>query len=154
MITSYVAKVADLIFTPLLGLHPLFSMLFLSLIFSFILLVYQRKVFSKKEVRELKARMDEIKERIMRIQGKSREELNRLANEMIKMNAKLLKENLKVLLLSLILGMFFLSWVSFHYSGYYVKLPFPFLNKLSLIYFYAILCVVIGIIFGKFLEVK
>jgi uncharacterized membrane protein (DUF106 family) len=154
MITSYIAKVADVVFAPLLNLHPLFSLLFLSFLFSIVLLLYQRRIFSKKDMKEIKRKMDEIKEKMLKIQGKSQEELNKLMDEMLKVNAKLMKENLKVILFSLFIGILILSWISFRYSGYYLKLPFPFLNKLSLIYFYMILCIILGIVLGKFLEVR
>ena len=154
MITSYIAKTADVFFSPLLTLPPLFSLLTLSFIFSLLVLLYQRRIFSNKNVREMKRKLDEIREKIIKLQDRNKEELNEFLNEMLKLNARLMKENLKVSLLSLCLGILILSWVSFHYSGYYVKLPLPYLSKLNLVYFYVILCLVIGVVLGKFLEVR
>jgi len=65
-----------------------------------------------------------------------------------------MKENLKIMFLSIFIGGILLSWVSFHYSGYYIKVPLPIFSKISLIQFYLILCIVIGIVMSKFSGVK
>jgi uncharacterized membrane protein (DUF106 family) len=154
MITSYIAKAADIFLSPLLTLPPLLSLFLLSFTLSLIVLLYQRRIFSKETMRNLKRRADEIREKAVKTQNKSKEELEKLMNEMIKINVSLFKENFKVILLSLFLGVIFFSWISFHYSGYYLKLPLPFFNKIEILYFYVILCMVLGIVIGKFLEVR
>jgi uncharacterized membrane protein (DUF106 family) len=154
MLTSYIAKVVDVFLSPLLALNPLISLLLVSFFLSLIILLYQRKIFSKEGIIELKRRADEIRENLVKTQNKSKEELEKLMEEMINVNGRLLKENFKVTVLSLFLGIIFFYWISFHYSGYYVKLPIPFFNKLSLVYFYIILSVVLGIVMGKLLEVR
>jgi len=154
MLTSYIAKVVDVFLSPLLALNPLVSLLLVSFFLSLIILLYQRRIFSKEGIIELKRRADEIRENLVKTQNKSKEELEKLMEEMINVNGRLLKENFKVMVLSLFLGIVFFYWISFHYSGYYVKLPTPFFDKLSLVYFYIILSVVLGIVMGKFLEVR
>jgi uncharacterized membrane protein (DUF106 family) len=154
MITSQIAKTADLILSPLLMFPPLFSLILLSLLFSLIILLFQRKVFSKENVKKLRRRVDELREDMVKNQNKNKDEIGKLMDEMIKVNLKLMKENLKVMLLSIFLGIFFFSWVSFHYSSYYLNLPFPILSKLNLVYFYLILCIVLGVVMSKFMEVK
>jgi uncharacterized membrane protein (DUF106 family) len=154
MITSQIAKTADLILNPLLMFPPLFSLILLSLLFSLIILLFQRKVFSKENVKKLRRRVDELREDMVKNQNKSKEEIGKLMDEMIKVNLKLMKENLKVMLLSIFLGIVFFSWVSFHYSSYYLNLPFTILSKLNLVYFYLILCIVFGVVMSKFMEVK
>jgi uncharacterized membrane protein (DUF106 family) len=154
MITSQIAKTADLILNPLLMFPPLFSLILLSFLSSLIILLFQRRIFSKENVKNLRRRVDELREYIVKNQNKNKDEIGKLINEMIKLNLKLMKENLKVMLLSILLGIIFFSWVSFHYSNYYLNLPFPILSKLNLVYFYLILCVVLGVVMSKFLEVR
>jgi uncharacterized membrane protein (DUF106 family) len=154
MIASYIAKTADIILAPLLSFSPLVSITILSFAFSLLVLLYQRKIFNNKSVKEVKRKLDEIREKIIKVQNKNQDEMNKMFDEMLKLNAKILKENLKVTLLSLILGIILISWVSFHYSGYYLKVPFPYFNNMSLVYFYVIFSLVIGVIIGKFLEVR
>jgi uncharacterized membrane protein (DUF106 family) len=154
MITSQIAKTADLILNPLLMFPPLFSLILLSFLFSLIISFFQRKIFSKENVKNLRRRVDELREDMVKNQNKNKYELGKLMDEMIKLNLKLMKENLKVILLSIFLGIVFFSWVSFHYSNYYLNLPFPLLSKLNLVYFYLILCIVLGVVMGKFMEVK
>jgi uncharacterized membrane protein (DUF106 family) len=154
MITSQIAKTADLILNPLLMFPPLFSLILLSFLSSLIILLFQRRIFSKENIKNLRRRVDELREYIVKNQNKNKDEIGKLINEMIKLNLKLMKENLKVMLLSIFLGVIIFSWVSFHYSNYYLNLPFPFLNKLNLVYFYLILCVVFGVVMSKFLEVR
>jgi uncharacterized membrane protein (DUF106 family) len=153
MITSYIAKSADIILAPLLLFHPLLSITILSFVFSLVVLLYQRKIFNNKSVKEVKRKLDEIREKVIKMQSKNQDEINKMFNEMLKLNAKILKESLKVTLLSLILGIILISWISFHYSGYYVKVPFPYFDNMSLVYFYVIFSLVIGAIISKFLEV-
>ncbi|MFZ8830309.1 MAG: EMC3/TMCO1 family protein [Candidatus Aenigmatarchaeota archaeon] len=154
MITSQIAKTADLILNPLLMFPPLFSLILLSFLSSLIILLFQRRIFSKENVKNLRRRVDELREYIVKNQNKNKDEIGKLINEMIKLNLKLMKENLKVMLLSIFLGIIFFSWVSFHYSNYYLNLPFPILSKLNLVYFYLILCIVFGVVMSKFLEVR
>jgi uncharacterized membrane protein (DUF106 family) len=154
MITSQIAKTADLILNPLLMFPPLFSLILLSFLSSLIILLFQRRIFSKENIKNLRRRVDELREYIVKNQNKNKDEIGKLINEMIKLNLKLMKENLKVMLLSILLGIIFFSWVSFHYSNYYLNLPFPILSKLNLVYFYLILCIVFGVVMSKFLEVR
>jgi uncharacterized membrane protein (DUF106 family) len=154
MITSQIAKTADLILNPLLMFPPLFSLILLSFLSSLIILLFQRRIFSKENIKNLRRRVDELREYIVKNQNKNKDEIGKLINEMIKLNLKLMKENLKVMLLSIFLGIIFFSWVSFHYSNYYLNLPFPILSKLNLVYFYLILCIVFGVVMSKFLEVR
>jgi len=154
MVTSYIAKAADLVLLPLSNLHPILSLLILSIVFSIALILYQRNLFNKKGIEELRIKMNKIREELMRTSNKSQEEVSKLWNEMLKINLKLIKENIKVLILSVVIGTIFVSWISFRYSGYHVKLPFPLFSELDLIYFYIILCIVLGAVIGKFLGVK
>jgi len=154
MITSYIAKTADIVLAPLLSLSPLMSITVLSFAFSLIVLLYQRKIFNNKNVKEVKRKLDEIREKIIKVQNKNQDEMDKMLNEMLRLNVKIMKENFKVTLLSLILGIVLISWISFHYSGYYIKVPFPYFNNMSLVYFYVIFSIIIGVIIGKFLEVR
>jgi len=154
MITSYIAKIADVVLFPLLELPPLLAVIILSLAFSLIVLLFQRKVFWNEKVREAKLRLEEIKEKAIRLQNRKQEEFDKILNEMLKLNTRIMKENLKVTLLSLVLGIIVISWVSFHYSGYYIKLPFPYFNNIGLLYFYVMLSLLLGVVIGKLLEVR
>lgn len=154
MITSYIAKIADVVLFPLLELPPLLAVIILSLAFSLIVLLFQRKVFENKKVREMKLRLEEVREKVIKLQNRNQEELNKILNEMLRLNTRIMKENLKVALLSLALGIVVISWVSFHYSGYYLKLPFPYFSNISLLYFYVILSLILGVVIGKFLEAR
>ena len=154
MITSYIAKAADTLLFPLLELPPLVVTMILSFTFSLIVLLWQRKVFSNKNVRELKIRLDEIREKVVKLKNRNQEEMDKIMSEMLRLNARIMKESLKVSVLSLLLGIVLLSWISFHYSGYYLKSPLPYVKNINLVYFYVILSLVIGIVIGKFLEVR
>jgi|GEM_PF-2563064 len=154
MITSYIAKTADAVLFPLLELPPLLAVIILSFTFSLIVLLFQRKVFENKKVREMKLRLEEVREKVIKLQNRNQEELNKILNEMLRLNTRIMKENLKVALLSLALGIVVISWVSFHYSGYYLKLPFPYFSNISLLYFYVILSLILGVVIGKFLEAR
>ena len=145
-----IGKFLNPIFQPLLLFNPLLSLLFLSFFLTLLITLYQRKIFKKDEVRKIKEETDELKERIIKLQKNgNKEEIEKVLDEMIKANFKIMKENFKVIILSFFLGIVVFSWISFAYSGYYVKLPFPIFNKLSSIYFYIILSFVIGIVLAK-----
>ena len=149
-----IGKVLNPIFQPFLFFNPLISLLMLSLIFTLLIIFYQRKIFRKNEIREIKKRVDELKEKMIKAQKNgNKEEVEKILNEMFKANLKLIKEDFKVLILSFFLGIIIFSWVSFAYSGYYVKLPFPVFNKISLIYFYMLLSFIVGIVLAKIFEI-
>jgi len=154
MITSYIAKTADIVLAPLLTLSPLVSVTILSFIFSLIILLYQRKIFANSNMREVKRRLEEIKEKVIKLQSRKQEEMDKIMSEMLRLNIRIMKESLKVTILSLIIGIVLISWISFHYSGYYLKSPIPYINNINLVYFYVILSLIIGVIIGKFLEVR
>jgi len=109
MITSYLARVADIFLLPLLNIHPLISLLILSFTFSFILLLYQRMLFNKNGIREVKIRMEKMMEKLMRVKDSDQEELNKIWREVLKLNARLMKENLKIMFLSIFIGGILLS---------------------------------------------
>ena len=154
MITSYIAKTADIVLFPLLELPPLVVAMILSFTFSLIVLLWQKKIFSNKNVREIKIRLDEIREKIVKLKNRNQEEMDKIMSEMLRLNARIMKESLKVSILSLLLGIVLISWLSFHYSGYYIKSPLPYINNINLVYFYVILSLVIGVVIGKLLEVR
>jgi uncharacterized membrane protein (DUF106 family) len=147
-------KVLNFLFQPLLLFNPLLSLLLLSLISTILIMLYQRKVFKRVEVKKIKENIDELKEKMIKIQKSgNKEEMEKILDEILKNNFKLMKENFKVIILSFFLGIVILSWVSFAYSGYYIKLPFPVFTKISSIYFYIILSFVIGIVLAKIFEI-
>lgn len=153
MIVSEITKLMDIIFMPLLDLHPILSSLFLSLLFSILSVFYQRMNMKKKEMSELRKKLEEMKRKLERMK-KVNQKSKTILDEMIKLNVRLMRENLKIATVSIVLGILFLSWISIHYSSYYLKLPFPLFSKLRLVYFYILLCMIIGTVIGKIAEVR
>ena len=150
-ITAYIFIFSSLIFYPLSKFNPVLSALILSLLTSLTIALIQKVVFSKKGVRELKIKLDEMKEKL--VKERNEEKLNEMLSQVIKLNQKLLKENLKVLILSIFIGVLVIVWISHNYSKVSVSLPLPFLNKISLLYFYIMSGVIISFVLSKFLEV-
>ncbi len=150
----YISKIADIFLFPITIFPPLIQILILSLAFSIITSFYKKKVFSNRNFVEIKEKIDAISKKINMLKDKNKKEFNRLMGEVADANIKLIKENIKVAIFSLLIGILFFSWVSFNYSSYYVYLPFSFPNKVSLIYVYAILCLVLTFIIDKMLGVR
>jgi uncharacterized membrane protein (DUF106 family) len=150
----YISKIADIFLFPITIFPPLIQILILSLAFSIITSFYKKKVFSNRNFVEIKEKIDVISKKINVLKGKNKKEFNRLMGELADANIKLIKENIKVAIFSVLIGILFFSWVSFNYSSYYVYLPFSFPNKVSLIYVYAILCLVLTFIIDKMLGVR
>jgi uncharacterized membrane protein (DUF106 family) len=150
----YISKIADIFLFPITIFPPLIQILILSLAFSIITSFYKKKVFSNRNFVEIKEKIDAISKKINILKDKNKKEFNRLMGELADANIKLIKENIKVAIFSLLIGILFFSWVSFNYSSYYVYLPFSFPNKVSLIYVYAILCLVLTFIIDKMLGAR
>jgi uncharacterized membrane protein (DUF106 family) len=150
---GYISKIADMFLFPITVFPPLIQILILSFVFSIITSFYKKKVFSNRNVIEVKEKINAITKKINILRNKNEKEFNRVMEELTNANIKLIKENIKVAIFSLLIGILFFSWVSFNYSSYYVYLPFSFPNKVSLIYVYAILCLVLTLIIDKMLGV-
>ncbi|MEM5815039.1 MAG: hypothetical protein QXD89_00945 [Candidatus Aenigmatarchaeota archaeon] len=150
LIIETFGKISNLVFYPLNLLHPVVAVVILSFFLSLIISFLQKIIFRKENLVRIKREMEEIKERII----KSKETDKNLIDKLYQLNKIIIKENVKIILITIFIGLFGISWVEYNYSGSFVKLPLPVVKSLNIIYFYIIVTLIIGIVLSKLMEVS
>ncbi|MBI5872483.1 DUF106 domain-containing protein [archaeon] len=155
-------NVFDIIFSPLIVLKPHISLLIIST-FVTVLVLFTNKIFiNKNVVREIKQKMENIREQITRAQKEGNmEEANKFLTEMMKTNGELMRHTLKGMIVSLIVLSLFLPWIKHTYEVTYkgvivAKLPFslPYVgSSLDWLLWYVLVSITIGWIIRKLLGV-
>jgi uncharacterized membrane protein (DUF106 family) len=115
-----------------------------------------RLLVNKNLVKEIKTKMEEIKENLNQAQKLgNKEHANKLIDEMMRTNNQYMKLTFKALIVSMIVISLFLPWVGEKYKGLTVALlPFnlPFVGaSMEWLYWYIIVSITLGWIANKLL---
>lgn len=148
----------DLIFAPLLLFNPIVSLLILSAFFTILVLVINRIFLNAKVMKEIKYKMEEIREKMTAAQKSGNtEESKKFLDEMMKTNSEYMKHSFKALIISIVVISLFLPWIRYRYAGMPVAhLPFaiPFIGTtLDWFWWYVIVSLMIGWVIKKLLAI-
>ena len=148
----------DAIFSPITGLPYHVSILLISMMLTLIVLGLNRLLVKQHIVKQIKTKMEEIKENLNRAQKEgNKETVNSLVSEMMKTNNQYMKHTFRSLIVSMVVVSLFLPWVGAKYQGLAVAaLPFnlPFVgSSLEWLYWYILVSLAAGIILNKLLGV-
>ena len=137
-------------------LKPHLILLLISCALTAFLLALNRILVKKEFVEELKRRMIEIREGLAKAQREGNmEAANKLLDEMLKANAEYMKQNFKYVIVSMIVLLFTLPFLSGSFSGLAVEIPFslPFIgSKLNWIGWYILVSFAVGWVIRRLLE--
>jgi len=148
----------NIIFGPLMIFKPHISLLIVSTIISILVIVINRIFVNAKLMKEIKQKMENIREQLTRAQKEGNtEEANKYLSEMMKTNSEMMKHTFKGLIASLIILSLFLPWIKHTYEVTYkgviiAKLPFtlPFIgSNLDWLIWYVLVSLTIGWVFKK-----
>jgi len=151
--------VFDLIFSPLAIFKPHISLLIVSTVLTLIVLFLNRLAMNKNLVKEIKTKMEEIKENLTRAQKEGNtEEINKFLSEMMKTNSQYIRQNFKTMIISLVVISLFLPWLGYKYGGAAVAaLPFslPIIgSSLGWVYWYILVSIAVGWVVRKLIEAE
>jgi uncharacterized membrane protein (DUF106 family) len=148
-ITAAMVKSMDFLFGGIFILPPILSILFFSTLMSIITLILSKILINKDTVKEIKAKMNELKNEIKKAKKENNTKvvLNNL-KEMINLQNMYLKENTKVFVISLVIGLIFLIYMSTKYANVSLNLPFLGIN-INWIYWYIITSLITSIVIRK-----
>jgi uncharacterized membrane protein (DUF106 family) len=155
-ITGMLVNGFNLIFSPLFAFSPIVSLLIVSSFLTILVLGLNRVVTNRKLIKEIKDRMEQVRENLTAAQKiGDKENVNKLLAEMMSVNNTYMRQTFKAMIVSLVVIALFLPWLRYKYEGMTVAtLPFtlPFIgNSLSWIYWYILVSFSIGWVVGKFL---
>jgi len=147
----------EVIFSPLAVFKPLLSLLIVSAVLTLILTLLNRFLVDRKVMKEVKKRMEEIRENLTKAQREgNKEEVSKFLAEMNSLLAKNMKQTFKVLIISLVVISLFLPWLKYKYEGLTVAtLPFslPLIgSSLSWVFWYVLVSFAIGWVIRKLIE--
>jgi len=137
-------------------MNPLISIMIIGSILTIIVFLINKFAVNRKMVKELKDRMEEIRDQLTQAQKSGdKDASNNLLSEMMKINGQYMRQTFRALIISLIVISLFLPWLGHRFGGMTVaNLPFdvPVLgNNLSWIYWYILVSFAIGWILNKLL---
>lgn len=148
----------DMVFSPLLVLSPLFSLLIISTFLTVLVLVINKIFVNTKVMKEIKGKMEEIREQVTAAQkAGNQSEAQKFLNEMMKINSEYMKHSLKALIISIVILSLFLPWLRYRFAGIPVAyLPFsiPFIGtSLDWLLWYILVSFAIGWVIRKLLVI-
>lgn len=154
MVVEPLYPMFDMIFLPITGLPHYVSILIISTMLTLIVLSLNKLLVKKHIVKEIKTKMEEIKENLNKAQKEgNKETVNKLVNEMMKTNNEYMKHTFRSLIVSMVVVSLFLPWVGAKYQGLTVAtLPFtlPFVgNSLEWLYWYILVSITAGLVLNR-----
>lgn len=155
-VTGAVINFLNLIFSPLSAFNPIISLLLVSSFLTILVLGLNRIVTNRKVVKEIKDKMQDVREKLTAAQKiGDKENADKLLAEMMNINSTYMRQTFKTMIVSLVVLALFLPWLKYKYDGMIVaNLPFtlPFIGtSLSWIYWYILVSFAVGWILGRFL---
>jgi uncharacterized membrane protein (DUF106 family) len=150
--------VFDFIFSPFLAFSPAVSLVFVATVLTVIAMVINRFSINRKAVREIKDRMEQIRENLTKAQKEgNKEEANKFLSEMMKTNNEYMKHTFRALIISIVVLSLFLPWLKYRYEGKAVaSLPFslPVIgNSLGWVVWYVLVSFTVGWVIKKMLGI-
>ena len=149
----------DAVFSPITTFPYYVSVLIISVILTLTVLGINRLLINKNIAKEIKTKMEEIKENLNKAQKLGdKENANKLVNEMMKTNNEYMKHSFKALIVSMLVISLILPWVGQKYKGLAVAtLPFnlPFIgHSLEWLWWYVLVSITLGWIANKLFGVS
>ena len=115
---EFLATYVDPIFSPLTSLPSIISLFLLASVVTVITLFINNFFMRRDFVRELKTRMEEIREEMIEFQKRGEiEKVNKLMNELTKINVEYIKHSVKAVAVSMLIVIFVLPWVQVKYQA-------------------------------------
>ena len=156
MVIEPLYPVFDALFSPITIFPYYVSVLIISALLTFAVLLINRLLVNKNVVKEIKTKMEGIKENLNQAQKLgNKEHANKLIDEMMRTNNQYMKHTFKALIVSMIVISLFLPWVGEKYKGLTVALlPFnlPFVGaSMEWLYWYILVSITLGWIANKLL---
>jgi len=149
----------DLIFSPITIFPTYASVLIISAILTLIVLSLNRLLVNKNIMKEIRTRMEELKENLTQAQKEgNKETANKLIDDLMKTNSQYMRHTFKGLIVSMIVISLILPWVGQKFKGLTVAtLPFnlPVVGyTMDWLVWYFIVSLTIGWIANKLLGVS
>ncbi|MEM5801958.1 MAG: EMC3/TMCO1 family protein [Candidatus Aenigmatarchaeota archaeon] len=158
MVFQQIIAAVDIILGPITTLPPYLAITLVSIILTSLILTLNKIIFRKNILKELKYKMEEIRENLTKAQqAGNKGEVEKFLNEMMKINTQFMKHSIKTLFVSLIVISLIFPWLHFKYEkiGYVVALPFnlPYIgSSLNWVYWYVFISLAIGWVLNKLLS--
>lgn len=148
----------DTIFSPVLVFSPLFSLMIVSTAITMLVLVINKLFINTKVVKEIKGKMEEIREQLTNAQKSgNQDEAQKFLNEMMKINSQYMRHSLKAMVISIVIISLFLPWLKYRFNGIpiaYLPFPVPFIGtSLDWLLWYILISVAIGWVIRKLLVI-
>lgn len=126
-ITGMLVGGMDAAFAPLMPLGPTASLFVVSAIIAVAILFIGRLLTNNKAVKELRAKMQELREQMTAAQKAGDKDVtSKLLEQSLQMNNEFMKHSYKTLIVSLVIIYLFVPWLTHSYEGMTVaSLPFP-----------------------------
>jgi uncharacterized membrane protein (DUF106 family) len=145
------------LFSPILVFSPLVSVFFISVFLTLLVIGINKLVVNRKLVKEIKDRMEGIREQLTTAQkANNKEDTDKFFAEMMKANNEYMKHTFKALIVSLVIISIFLPWVRYKFEGMTIAtMPFevPMIGStLGWLYWYILVSFAIGWVMNKMLE--
>jgi uncharacterized membrane protein (DUF106 family) len=158
-ITGALVGAFDVVFSPIMVLSPMASLFVVSAILTLVVVGLNRALVNKDVAKQLKDRMEEIREKLTQAQKiGNTEEANRFLSELMDINSSYMKQSFKVLIASTVVLLLVLPWMQYKYTGSAVAaLPFdaPFIGSgLSWVLWYVLVSFTIGWVVRKLLGLE
>ncbi|MEM5793853.1 MAG: EMC3/TMCO1 family protein [Candidatus Aenigmatarchaeota archaeon] len=136
--------------------RPHILLLIISSAITLFLFFLNRLLVKKDVLKEIKTRMIEIRENLAKAQASgNNEEINKYLNELLKINSEYMRQNLKILVVSMVVIIAVLPFISNAFSGMSVSIPFeiPFIgSKLNWSIWYILVSFSVGWAIKRLLE--
>jgi uncharacterized membrane protein (DUF106 family) len=156
---EFLFSALSFVFYPLSLVKPVVALLVISAFITILINLINRFLVNQTLVKQLKKRMEEIREDISKAQKSGdNERANRFVNEMLEINNQYMKQMFKALTVSIVVILLFLPWVQFKYGSVAVaRLPMamPYIgNEVNWFLWYAIVSLAIGWTMRKLLGLE
>ena len=153
-ITGMVVGAMDATFAPIMPLGPMVSLFVVSAVITVAILMLGRLLTNNKAVKELRTRMQELREQMTAAQkAGDKDTANKLLEQTMQMNNEFMKHSYKSLLVSLVVIYLFLPWLNHSYGGMTIaSLPFavPFVgSSVTWVLWYVLVSFTIGWVVRK-----
>ena len=123
--TAALALTLDSVFAPVLSLNPVFALFLMSTVLTLIVIAGNALVLNRKMIREIKDKMEEIRENITKAQKEgNKDDLSKFLNEFMALNNSYMKSMYKTFIVSIVVLILFFPWLGTKFDS--VTLGFPF----------------------------
>jgi uncharacterized membrane protein (DUF106 family) len=155
-IFAAINSILDIVFSPVLAFSPIVSLVIISTALTVLVLVINKIFINTKVMREIKEKMEEIREKVTTAQkAGNKDEAQNSLNEMMKINSQYMKHSMKAMVISIVVLGLFLPWLKYRFGEMPVAyLPFsvPFVGaSLGWLWWYVIVSFAIGWVLRKLL---